>query len=79
MKATRVCHGQPHKLEPGQYTKSGGDWWVCCPGDLLAWLKNHQVVEHDDGTISVIPSILCKRGGSISWHGHLTRGDLQET
>jgi hypothetical protein len=76
MKAIRVDHGQPHKLEPGEFTKSESGWWFCCPGDLLAWLKNHQVTEHEDGAITVTPSILCKRGSVGEWHGFITNGEI---
>lgn len=31
----------------------------------------HQIEEHDDGTITVDPSILCRECG---WHGYLERG-----
>lgn len=49
-------------LEPGEYAKyPDGTWYACTPNDMLANLKAHQVTEHEDGTISVQPSILTTR------------------
>lgn len=52
-------------------------WMICFPdrgaGDLMGNLSNHTVTEHQDGTITVTPSIL-------TWnrverrHGFLTKG-----
>lgn len=72
-------------LEPGDYGKLGDTWYARAPGDpnesLTSNLSNHEVTEHEDGTISVNPSILitgydndCK----IQWHGWLKRGMWQE-
>jgi hypothetical protein len=36
-------------------------------------LSGHEVTEHEDGTISVSPSILINDGRS-EWHGYLRRG-----
>lgn len=56
-----------------------GDWYICFPGpgNLMGNLSNHTVTEHEDGTITVTPSIL-------TWnrierrHGYLTRGVWHE-
>ena len=69
-------------LQPGEYCKYE-DHWICrCPtseGNLLGTLDKHTVVEHEDGSISVTPSILCSMDYSpehrqIQWHGFLERG-----
>jgi hypothetical protein len=52
-----------------------GVWWCCVPKvceNGIGNLRNHQIEEHEDGTITVSPSILL--GGSCSWHGYLKRG-----
>lgn len=68
---------EPHKLEPGDYCKYQDKWWYCRPpGTSKAFLGNisgHKIIEHDDGTITVSPSILikCHEG---EWHGYLENG-----
>lgn len=37
--------------------------------------EGHQVTEHEDGTITVTPSIQCRVCG---WHGYLERGVWRE-
>lgn len=54
------------------------------PNGALGNLAGHQVVEHDDGTITVAPSILCHPHGELDendqrvekpgWHGFLECG-----
>ena len=41
-------------------------------------LANHQVVEHEDGTITVSPSIMMAGGDGFTWHGFLERGVWRE-
>lgn len=61
-------------LEPGEYGRcDGADWYGCTPTGLLAGLRLHTVIEHDDGTITVSPSILVSGGGE-RWHGFLRGG-----
>lgn len=72
---------------PGEYASVfGGEWVVCAPDGAIFHLaseaspdgngKHHEVEEHEDGTISVLPrpnnsnSILSPQG----WHGYLRRG-----
>lgn len=57
--------------EPGAYWFSDG-WWAVTPNGLVGNLSNHEVIEHDDGTITVSPSILVD--GETSWHGYLRAG-----
>ena len=69
------------KLKPGEYGKSiDGAWCCCAPVDTSDGFTNfhgnlgaHKVVEHEDGTITVSPSILIQRHDG-EWHGYLERG-----
>jgi hypothetical protein len=69
--------------EPGDYYKhTSGEWHACTPNDHLANLARHQVVEHEDGTITVSPSIavgkhLNSEGRLVPpylYHGFLEKG-----
>ncbi len=52
-------------------------YWLCCdPVGHLGDLRKHAVTEHEDGTITVSPSILIK--GRTTWHGYLERGIWRE-
>ncbi len=74
--------------EPGDYVKvpehvhptrrSDGQpvWYVRDPNGRIGALVTHQVTEHDDGTITVQPSILDGMPGG--WHGWLERGVWRE-
>lgn len=69
-------------LEPGEYGKhwQNGDWY-CVPPEHpfhLGALRNHQIVEHEDGTITVSPSILIRHYRLGAWHGYLERGVWRE-
>lgn len=62
---------------PGQYGKdSSGNWVGVTPNAMYAGLEKHTVVEHEDATITVSPSIEVKGGGY--WHGFLERGVWRE-
>lgn len=70
--------------EPGDFGKGpDGRWYGCVPGFeedvVIANLSAHDVVEHDDGTITVAPSILVSQPhkGTL-WHGYLERGMWRE-
>lgn len=69
-----------HNLAEGEYglwAEDQNTWYACCPGphDLVANLSRHTVTEHEDGTITVAPSILCSDGAAgHSWHGFLECG-----
>ncbi len=55
---------------PGDYGRDlSGLWHVRPPEGLLGILVDHEVTEHDDGTITVSPSIV-----GPDWHGYLERG-----
>jgi hypothetical protein len=64
--------------EPGDYwfyPEVG--WQATVPDGRMATLTAHTVVEHEDGTITVSPSILIRGGRQTvqgPWHGYLERG-----
>lgn len=77
MNGRRVRDLEPHQFEPGDYGRweAGGGWYASTPNDLTANLTAHQVVEHEDGSITVSPSIeTSSRGTGVYWHGFLERG-----
>jgi len=49
-------------------------WYVRAPDGAVATIgfENHSVAEHDDGTITVSPSIVMPNGNC--WHGWLQHG-----
>lgn len=65
---------------PGSYGKDkDGIWWAHVPCPLhhfIGVLSNHTVVEHEDGTITVSPSILVP--GDQGYHGYLEHGVWRE-
>lgn len=83
MKATRVEHiadlwgddgidgGYCPVVSDGKQT-----WMVRTPNGHYGNLANHEVVEHEDGTITVTPSILISnpQEGEL-YHGFLTKGE----
>lgn len=60
----------------GSYIKVDYDgrleWWIVDPNGRVGRLTTHTVEEHEDGTITVTPSILDKTPGG--YHGWLERG-----
>lgn len=97
MKGRRVYNSESYsfgRMEPGDYGRGpDGDWWLCAPtgqrGRLSEW---HSAEEHEDGTITVAPSLAYKTTpGSLGqpdptltfdvisgWHGWLRRGMWSE-
>jgi hypothetical protein len=73
------CDIEP-TLQPGDYAKwRMGLWLIVTPNGLHGSLRDtiHTIIEHDDGTITVSPSILVSLRdnlGTKSWHGYLERG-----
>ena len=66
--------------QPLRYGKdSAGNWYCCPPGFTTGYasLSRHEVVEHDDGTITVTPSIEVKNHLQY-WHGFLEQGIWRE-
>lgn len=65
-------------LKEGEYGKDvSGQWYCRPPGNHMGNLAGHTVTEHEDGTITVSPSILIDDGQS-KWHGFLERGIWRE-
>lgn len=69
--------------QPGDYSKMPYGWICCTPNGEIGTLRNHTVVEHEDGTITVSPSILIhghdfldgeEKKTSPGWHGYLEKG-----
>lgn len=89
---------QGKRIEDNKYCENAGEYskqipkntldkiyWNCkTPNGHYGNLMNHTVVEHEDGTITVTPSILvskCRKDGwkgKELWHGHLERGVWRE-
>lgn len=69
---------------PGEYGKHpvNDAWYAAVPTSqlIVGSLAEHDVVEHEDGTITVSPSILVEYYGEklISWHGFLEHGVWRE-
>lgn len=49
-------------------------WYCCTPNGHVGNLQGHDVTEHDDGTITVSPSILVSDDTGELWHGYLEHG-----
>ncbi len=78
----RVRRRTLHRLLPGEYAQlRHGDgslhWYACTPTGLHCNLSAHDVMEHDDGAITVSPSILVSGGDLGEWHGYLRHGVWQ--
>lgn len=80
MQGIRVDWQDGRLLHRGEFTLSPeGIWYAMSPDGRLANLANHTVVEHDDRTITVTPSIKVSGGGDDGvWHGYLTKGVWKE-
>lgn len=68
----------PHgfqRLKPGEYGKwKDGTWHGCAPDGNPCNLAVHKIIEHEDGTITVSPSISIGTSPKYAWHGYLERG-----
>lgn len=81
MKGRRVV-GEPLVLEPGDYgfgrlePDADEHWYIRDPSGSLAVLCNHEIQEHDDGSITIrhpldrVPSI-----ETATWAGSLIVGE----
>lgn len=80
--ARRRENVKPWQLEPGDYLIAGdGTVWCKVPtGAGPARLEGWNVEHHDDGTITVSPSIDAKMPGQpeLDWHGYLERSVWRE-
>lgn len=66
-------------LLPGDYALWRGIWYAAAPNGLQCSLAKHQIIEHEDGTITVSPSILVRgtvgvNPQKLEWHGFLEHG-----
>lgn len=74
----------PWELEAGEYCFRGDPprrfLWVRLPNGVgPSRLEGWEVEEHEDGTVSVSPSIQdIPTDGSVGWHGFLKRGVWSE-
>jgi hypothetical protein len=75
-------HPLPLNYQSGDYwfDPTLGYWLVCSPTGGVGSLEKHTVIEHDDGTITVNPSILITSNWQPqhNWHGYLEHGVWQE-
>lgn len=84
MQGRRINNDEDKLGEPGDYWYRAdlGKWFVCTPNGMYGGLGNHTVTEHEDGTITVSPSILTTQnyanGSTHEWHGYLERGVWRE-
>jgi hypothetical protein len=60
-------------LEAGDYGCLEGTWWVRPPRGGVSPIPGEQVLEHEDGTISVYGPLQLRR-----WAGFLKRGQWTE-
>lgn len=83
MTGTRKDNPNSDLPKPGEYGRDArGNWYGMTPNGHLANLRAHSVTEHEDGTITVTPSILvsrpsaqCSTPDKELWHGFLTKGE----
>jgi hypothetical protein len=69
---------EAHTLQPGEYVREAEGWSICDPlGNIGGIDSRWSITEHDDGTITVSPSIR-QRGTYGEWHGYLERGVWRE-
>lgn len=69
------------RLKAGEYGKDANGTWLCrVPNQEVGMgnLTKHDVTEHEDGTITVSPSILVEDWKGNRWHGYLERGVWRE-
>jgi hypothetical protein len=87
MQGKRVDLDENHEvLEPGEYGwHADHQKWYCrapqTKDGFYAGMGNlslHKVVEHEDKTITVSPSILITGHHGVEWHGYLERGIWRE-
>ena len=82
MSAGQITQGRrihDDQFSPGDYGLVGGVWHARAPRGHLGNLANHSVTEHEDGTITVSPSILITDGETRDqWHGFLEHGVWRE-
>ena len=65
--------------QPGDYWRHRGVWYCMTPSGDMGNLRLHAIGEHEDGTITVLPSIRVTRpmasgASQEEYHGWLERG-----
>lgn len=81
MKGTRVFNHDGLRSIDGSYffSEETQSWWCRTPNGHMGNLRNHDVTENDDGTITVAPSILVTtRINGVDkelYHGFLVKGE----
>ena len=74
-------HPLPPDLQRGDYwlDPTTGYWMCYGPKGSVGDLRNHEVTENEDGTITVSPSILIEHWDKAKcWHGYLEHGTWRE-
>jgi hypothetical protein len=67
------------RFSPGDYGRISATWFCSTPNGHMGNLENHAVTEHEDGTITVAPSILVMGTKDEQlWNGFLERGVWRE-
>jgi len=78
IKGFRKDNPESRLPEPGQFGRDvNGNWFGCTPEGFHCNLTRHDVVEHEDGSITVSPSILITRHDG-QWHGYLRAGEWEQ-
>lgn len=83
MKATRLDgYDKLSEADTPQicYWKGEDGWYLYLPKCGIGALRNHQITEHEDGTITAHPSIKVwghNEGTQTIRHGFLVRGEWQ--
>jgi len=63
----------------GRHVEGKPEWWIVDPAGHVGRVGKHEVTEHEDGTITVSPSILSTTADhGHDWHGYLERGVWRE-
>lgn len=85
MQGTRLKQGHDIFLDTtpnGAYgpTERDGNiiWYVKTPNGHIGDVSAHEITEHEDGTITVSPSILVSHATDMLWHGYLEKGIWRE-
>lgn len=80
MVGVRVADGEigRNPFRPGAYGRvlvdGEWEWRGTTPNGHFGNLSAHEVTEHEDGTITVDPSIAVSDGERELWHGYLRAG-----
>lgn len=70
----RLAHEDEPTIKAGDYGRvlrhpDGWTWMACTPSGHIGDLTAHEVVEHEDGTITVSPSIEISGGKTVLVEG----------